>query len=125
MILAKTDAAQTPSDFVRTEWVSQGGSAAEFKESLVQTLLTLDELPGYYKAIAEVAMEADEVDYELAFERYKQAVLVGGDPESVERIRTIYDDLERGASDDSLRVVRRRLRTAVGHFIRMLPDVST
>ena len=121
VILAKTDAAETPSDFVRTEWVSQGKSAAEFDESLEQTLATLNALPDYFKAIAEVAMEADEIDYELAFERYKQAVLVGADAESVDRIRTVYEDLKQGPPNDSVRVLRRRLRTEVGHFLRMLP----
>lgn len=121
VILAKTDAAIAPSDFVRTEWISQGDDAEQFLSSLAQSLVTLGELPGYFEAIAEVAMEAEEIDYELAFERYRQAVLLGGAPELVERVRVIYDALRSGSHGDSMTIARRRLRTSVGTFLKMLP----
>lgn len=122
VILAKTDTARTPSDFVRTEWISQGEDESRFAESMGQSLIRLSELPGYFKAIAEVAMEAEDVDYELAFERFRQAVLIGGDVEAAAQIRAIYDALRAGPQVDAMRVARQRLRTTVGRFLKMLPS---
>ena len=120
VILAKTAEAKTPSDFVRTEWVARYEDEGQFKANLVATLGTLrDEIVRYYRSIAEVAIDADEVDYELAFERFVQAYLIGEEAQDLDAIVRIYDVLRSPSKDDRLQVVRRRLQKAVGHFVKL------
>ncbi len=126
VVLAKTAEAQTPSDFVRTEWVAMYEDAEQFRANLTDTLRRIrTDLVVFYRSIAEVAMDADEVDYELAFERYVQAVLIGEDLADLACIRQIDDALKgRRADDDRMEASRRRLRTAVGRFVSMTPAAA-
>ncbi len=119
VVLAKTEEAHTPSDFVRTEWVAMRDDGDAFRESLSASFESVLGLAGYYRQMAEVAMDADEIDYELAFERYAQAVLIGRSSDDIARIRTIYESL-RGSrgSDSRMNMSRRRLMRAVGHFLK-------
>ena len=120
LILAKTAEAKTPSDFVRTEWVARSEDEGEFQERLRGTLRTLrEESVRYYRAIAEVAVEAEEVDYEMAFERFAQAYLLGEDPDDLVQLREIYEALGSPSEDHRLRIVRKRLRSTVGHFVKL------
>ena len=118
VVLAKSAEAKTPSDFTRTEWIAEDEDEAQFRESISNTLSNIQELVRFYMTVADVAMEADEVDYEMAFERYQQAVLIGSSEGALQQIRIIYDQLGNAGREEDLRVVRRRLRTAVGHFIK-------
>lgn len=123
VVLAKTAEAHTPSDFVRTEWVAQYEGEGQFRANLIRTFETItQDLPTYYRTIGEVALEADEVDYEMAFERFVQTVLIGHQQADIDRIRQIYDDLKDPSLDDRLHIARRRLRNAVGEFLGMVPD---
>ena len=123
LILAKTAEAQTPSDFVRTEWVARTDDEGEFRATLSGTLQTLrDESVGYYRSLADVALEADEVDYEIAFERLAQAYLLGGRQADLGRLGEIYDALRSPSQDPRLHIVRRRLRTTVGHFVKLASE---
>ncbi|WP_420454036.1 hypothetical protein [Rubrivirga sp.] len=120
VVLAKTAEAITPSDFVRTEWVARYENEGQFRANLLATLDTLlTESVRYYRSIAEVAIEADEVDYEIAFERFVQAYLLGGEKEDLDDIRRIYDALRSPSEDPRLHTVRRRLRATVGHFVKL------
>ena len=122
VVLAKTAEALTPSDFVRTEWVAQYEDEGQFQANLSRTLETITQhAPTFYRTIGAVALEADEVDYELAFERYMQAVLIAHAPADLRQIERIYADLRDPSRDDRLHVVRRRLRTSVGQFLKMVP----
>ena len=64
-------------------------------------------------------MDADEIDYEMAFERFAQAYLLGEEPEDLGRIRDISEALRSPSQDARLHIVRRRLRNAVGHFLQL------
>ena len=120
VILAKTAEATTPSDFVRTEWVAHYEDEDQFRSNLASTLATLrDEAVPYFRSIAEVAMDADEIDYEMAFERFAQAYFLGEEPEDLGRIRDISEALRSPSQDARLHIVRRRLRNAVGHFLQL------
>lgn len=118
VVFAKTEEARAPSDFVRSEWVAMQQDGAAFRDSLRSAFQAIVESVAYYRQIAEVAMDADEVDYELAFERYAQAVLIGRNPEDVVQIRAIYEALRGARGDDRMNMSRRRLMTSVGHFLR-------
>ncbi len=87
VLLAKTEEAKIPSDFVRTEWVSLRKDKEErFRSDLGKALESIKEAGAFYKDMGDVALEADEVDYEVAFERLKQAVLIGGDETALTQI---------------------------------------
>jgi hypothetical protein len=120
VVLAKTATAQTPSDFVRTEWVAKRESDAAFRSSLRGVFESVLGLVRYFKTMAEVALEADEIDYELAYERLKQAVLIGHDVEAVDRIQSIYETLGRANPTGTFRVAQRRLRNEIGHFLKLV-----
>jgi hypothetical protein len=123
VILAKTAEAATPSDFVRTEWVARYEDEDQFRSNLLATLDTLrTDGVRYFRSIAEVAFEADEVDYELAFERFVQAYLLGQKQTDLENIQAIYDALKSPSQDSRLHTVRRRLRTTVGHFVKLAAE---
>lgn len=118
VVFAKTEEARAPSDFVRSEWVAMQDDGDAFRGSLQTSFEALLGSAAYYRQIAEVAMDADEIDYELAFERYVQAVLIGNDPADRARIRVIYEALRGARGDDTrMNMSRRRLMTSVGHFL--------
>ena len=119
VVFAKTEEARAPSDFVRTEWVAMRDDGDAFRDSLSSSFESVLSLAGYYRDMAEVAMEADEIDYELAFERYTQAVLIGRSRDDIGQIRRICESLQGGRSDDlRMSMSRKRLTTAVGHFLK-------
>lgn len=118
VVFAKTEEARAPSDFVRSEWVAMQEDGDAFRDSLRASFTTILDSASYYRQIAEVAMDADEIDYELAFERYAQAVLIANDPADVAQIRSIYEALRGARGDDTrMNMSRRRLMAAVGHFL--------
>lgn len=122
VLMLKTDEAKTPSDFVRTEWVSlKRGKEDRFRQDVRSALQKIAESADFFQSLGDVAMEAEDVDYELAFERYKQAVLIGGNQQALARIEEIYDLLERKPAEDPLRMTRLKLRRSVGHFVKLVP----
>jgi hypothetical protein len=121
VVFAKSDDAKMPSDFTRTEWVARRDDDDQFRDALLKTLSRIDALPDFYRKQADVAMEADDPDYEVAFERYRQAILIGDDAESRERIDEIYATLGGRASPVKLHAARARLRQAVGEFRTHVP----
>jgi hypothetical protein len=121
VLLAKTEEAKTPSDFVRTEWVSlKKGREDRFRSDVRKALSAIEQAAVFYRDMAEVAIEADDVDYEIAFERYRQAVLISADPEALAQIHLIYERLAAGGDENALRVSRRRLRADVGYFAKQV-----
>lgn len=124
VLMLKTDEAKTPSDFVRTEWVSlKRGKEERFRQDVRSALQRIEESSDFFQSMGDVAMEAEDVDHELAFERYKQAVLIGGNRQALAQIEEIYDLLDRKPADDPLRMMRLKLRRAIGHFIKLTPEV--
>lgn len=132
VVLVKTEEARPPSDFVRTEWVSLRSSngkkalrdkgEAEFRGGLERALDYVGEAAAYYRDLGEYAMDPESVDYEVAFERFKQAVLIGGDREALEQIRKIHAALAGGSQTDPTRAMRQRLRKEVGQFLKLVPE---
>lgn len=114
-----------PSDFVRNEWIAyRPRRSADFRASLRASLGRMDELSAYYRTIGDVALEAERPDLELAFERYKQAVLIGGDRAAVagvERVRDLVVAARRAEGRDDMASHRERLDRAMSEFLRLLP----
>jgi hypothetical protein len=117
-----------PSDFIRTEWIRYVvGSETQLRRELRDAITQIEEAATYYRSIGDVAVEALEPDFELAFERYKQAVLISDDAPTRGRIVSIRDRLadiaqrRRGDDTDDLASHRRRLLQTINEFIGLLP----
>ena len=113
----------TPSDFVRTEWLrfdpnNRDGNRTE----LTTRFQAIEALADYYCKLGEVGLEADVIDYELTFERFKQAVLIGNRAGARDQIAAIADHLRQPeAGQGAMGNHRQRLRETISHFLTLLP----
>lgn len=114
-----------PSDFVRSEWISyQRGEEAALGAALDESLEQINELAAFYRDIGEVALEAERPDHELAFERFKQGVLIGDDAQSRSGVINVRDRLVAARhveGRDDMATHRDRLFKSVAAFLRLLP----
>jgi hypothetical protein len=68
-----------PSDFVRTEWSRYvEGQEDRLRRELERAIDAIEQGAAHYRHIGDIAFDAPELDLELAFERYKQAILISG-----------------------------------------------
>lgn len=114
-----------PSDFVRSEWISyKRGDEAALRAALDESLTEMNALAAFYRDIGEVALEAERPDLELAFERFKQGVLIGDDANSREGVSNVRDRLVEAREvegRDDMATHRDRLFKSVSAFLRLLP----
>ena len=114
-----------PSDFVRSEWIAyRPRRLASLRADLRASLTRIDELSQYYRTIGDVALEAERADLELAFERYRQAVLIGDDAGAragIARVRDLLVEARRVEGRDDMASHRERLHRAASEFLAMLP----
>jgi hypothetical protein len=123
VILVKSQKAKPPSDFVRTEWITyQAGVIKKFRNDFDRSIQSVRALGKYYENLGDIALDAEDVDLELAFERYRQAVLIG-DKQAVRRkITEILTTLEnKDEPANLLGASRKRLRASVQEFRQLLP----
>ena len=119
VIIVKSVDAKAPSDFVRTEWVTYtAGKGAKLKKEFTESVNSIVELADFYEKLGDIAMEAEDVDLELAFERYKQAFLITNLGSAKKKIDTILE-MFRSTDDPSalLKPARARLQKSVVEFV--------
>jgi hypothetical protein len=123
VILVKSARAKPPSDFVRTEWITfQNGDKRKLRRDLEKAIRSIRELATYYEDLGDLALEADEMDLELAFERYRQAILIGNKQTVRQKIRNILLTLKDDRKPaDFLRASKSRLRKSIQEFDTLLP----
>lgn len=123
VILVKTAKAKAPSDFTRTEWVTyRGRSGKKLKSDLESSIASIIELAQYYEALGDLAIEAEHVDVELAFERYKQAVLISDSKSAQTKIQNLLEHIQnKGESPELLRASKVRLGKSIAEFLKLLP----
>jgi hypothetical protein len=71
-----------------------------------------------------VALDAERGDLELAFDRYRQAVLIGGDAQAragIGRVRDLLVEPRNTQGADGMASHRERLHRAASEFLAMLP----
>ena len=123
VILVKSARAKPPSDFVRTEWITFiDGDSSRLRRDIEKAIRSIQELAIYYENLGDLALDAEEIDLELAFERYRQAILIG----NRKRVRVkIKDALAKLAPDKEpaqlLRASTSRLRRSIQEFDKLLP----
>ncbi|HYJ88107.1 MAG TPA: hypothetical protein VEW46_18715 [Pyrinomonadaceae bacterium] len=122
VILIKTADAKPPSDFVRTEWISfQEPNTNKLSRDVRSHVDQIRELADYYENLGDLAMAAEDVDLELAFERYRQATLIIGKKAVRNKIRKILIKLGDSGKLSSLQASRTRLRKSIQEFDKLLP----
>lgn len=114
-----------PSDFVRSEWIAfRRGEEPAFRLALDDSLRRIGDLTGYYRALGDVALQADRPDLELVFERFKQSVLIGNDVaarDGVVAVRTALIAARAVEGRDDMASHRERLFRSASEFLRLLP----
>lgn len=79
----------------------------------------------FYYTLGEVAFDAEHIDFEMAFERFKQAVLIADHPGARVKLIELRDHLkaqQRGrlVNTDGAQF-RQRLLSTMNHFLKLLP----
>ncbi len=114
-----------PSDFVRKEWIAyRPGRLARLRKDLEASLARIGELAEFYRKIGDVALDAERGDLELAFERRRQAMLIGGDAQAragIGRVRDLLVEARNTQGADGMASHRERLHRAASEFLAMLP----
>lgn len=123
VILVKSDRAKPPSDFVRTEWIAfQNEDRKKLRRDVEKAVKSIQELASYYESLGDIALAADDVDLELAFERYRQAVLIANRRVVRTKIKNILASLSsEKETAQLLRASKTRLRKSIQEFDRLLP----
>ena len=123
VILVKTAKAKALSDFTRTEWVTyRGRSGSKLESDLESSIESIIELAQYYEALGDLALEAEYIDVELAFERYKQAVLISDSKSAQTKIQNLLEHIKnKGESAELLRASKVRLGKSITEFLKLLP----
>jgi hypothetical protein len=112
----------------RTEWIRYvPGEEDRFHTDVGDAVSQIEEGATYYTKIGNVALEAPDPDLELAFERFKQAVLISDDAEARRRIVGMRERLSeaargrRGEPGDDMASHRLRLLQTISEFLELLP----
>ncbi|HXI26480.1 MAG TPA: hypothetical protein VNG71_21680 [Pyrinomonadaceae bacterium] len=124
VIIVKSAEAKPPSDFVRTEWIAlQNGDMRRLREDIKKAVGTVNNAASYYESLGDLAMDAEEVDVELAFERYRQSVLIGNRRTARTKIKALLKRLAKEKETAPLlRASRTRLRKSIQEFDTLLPE---
>lgn len=123
VILVKTEKADAPSDFVRTEWVTyKTGKHDQLDKEFSESVSSIKELAKHYEKLGDIAMEAEDVDLELAYERYRQSFLITNKTSTKNKISNILTILKSPDEPSAiLKPVRTRLRKSITEFYKLLP----
>jgi hypothetical protein len=122
VIIVKSENAKSPSDFVRTEWVTYSGSKKQqLRNDYSNAVTSVVNLSKYYEKLGNLALEAEDVDLELAFERYRQSYLIDGRPKVRQKIGALRDRA-RDASDGAAQMApsQSRVKAAITEFSTFL-----
>jgi hypothetical protein len=125
VIIIRTEGAKIPSDFVRTEWLmSIRGDKRRLARELNGHLKAIARLGHYYLKLGDIAFEAEAMDFEMTFERYKQALLNSGADAPRRRLEELIGRLQTvDPSLSMMTVARTKLLKAMQEFVGLLPSV--
>ncbi len=121
VLIIKSEKAKAPSDFVRTEWVSYSYNNEKLKADFKKSVSDVLGLAKYFENLGDIAFEAEERDLELAFERYKQAILINGDENLKKKVIRLLNEIKiSGKNKVELEASRKRLQSAVLEFSKFI-----
>ena len=114
LIIIKSKGAEAPSDLTRTDYIEYDPDNIEgFSDMLRMAINEVDALADFERAKLEVALEADQMDCAIAFERARKAFLLTGEPAYVDHAQTILSRLNAAQENqdvDDLRREREEIR---------------
>lgn len=118
LIIIKSKGAEAPSDLTRTDYIEYDPDDLEnFTDKLRRAIDEISALADFERAKLEVALEADQMDCAIAFERARRAFLLTGEREYVDHAQTIFERL-KGAQESQNVDDLRREREEIRLFIR-------
>ena len=118
LIIIKAKGAEAPSDLTRTDYIEYDPDDLEnFTDKLRRAIDEISALADFERAKLEVALEADQMDCAIAFERARRAFLLTGEREYVDHAQTIFERL-KGAQESQNVDDLRREREEIRLFIR-------
>ena len=118
LIIIKSRGAEAPSDLTRTDYIEYDPDDLEnFTDKLRRAIDEINALADFERAKLEVALEADQMDCAIAFERARRAFLLTGEREYVDHAQTIFERL-KGAQESQNVDDLRREREEIRLFIR-------
>jgi len=123
VVLVKTKDAPPPSDFVRTEWIEfDSDKPKKFESDISKVCKTMKEAADYNYDLGDIAFSAAEGDLELAFERYKQSVLLTNHGPAKVKIRAMAEHISSlSAQSTPARNYLRRITKAINEFLKLVP----
>lgn len=121
VIIVKNEGTKAPSDFVRTEWVTFTKDKDKLSNDFKASIISIQELADYFESLGDLAFEAEEKDYELAFERFKQSYLISNKKQVQEKIENLLNNMNNhGTEKVTLEASRKRLKKAIAEFSKLV-----
>ena len=118
LVIVKSKAAPTPSDFTRTDWIEyEATDELRFRRKLNQAVDELDSLAAFTEVLLDVAMDAPAMDCAVAFERASKAFLLTNEPRFLDSAEMIERRLADAARDDDIADLE-RVRSEVAMFVK-------
>lgn len=118
LVIIKSKGAQAPSDLTRTDYIEYDpGNLTLFSDKLRMAIDEVGALADFERAKLEVALEADQMDCAIAFERARKAFLLTGERAYVDHAQTILDRLNAARENQDIDDLRRE-REEIRLFIK-------
>jgi len=122
VIIVKSEEAKCPSDFVRTEWVTYSGKKKQqLRNDYTDSVSSVLKLAKYYETLGDLAIEAEDVHLELAFERYRQSFLIDGRAKVKKKIGNLRSrSRDKRDTAANMAPARSRIAVAISEFSTFL-----
>ena len=118
LVIMKSKGAKAPSDLTRTDYIEYDSDDLEnFTNKLQMAIDEVNVLAEFERAKLEVALDADQMDCAIAFERARKAFLLTGERAYVNHAQTILDRLDVAQENQIVGDLRRE-REEIGLFIK-------
>ena len=118
LVIMKSKGAKAPSDLTRTDYIEYDANDLEnFVDKLQMAIDEVSALAEFERAKLEVALDADQMDCAIAFERARKAFLLTGERAYVDHAQTILDRLNSAQENQGVDDLRRE-REEIQLFIR-------
>lgn len=118
LIIIKAKGAEAPSDLTRTDYIEYDPDDLDaFTDKLQKAIDEISTLADFERAKLEVALEAEQMDCAIAFERARRAFLLTGETAYVDHVQTILDRLNSAQENKNVDDLRRE-REEIQLFVK-------
>lgn len=118
LIIIKSKGAKAPSDLTRTDYIEyDSDDVAEFTSTLRLAINEVSALADFERLKLEVALEADQMDCAIAFERARKAFLLTGERAYVDHAQSVLNRLNSAQENQDVDDLRRE-REEIRLFIK-------